>query len=43
MNQFIEYADNGETVIYWNPKYQKIESVQRWLWDIFGQITALKN
>ena len=36
MNQFLQYSDDGETVIYYNPITKRAESVLRWLWDLFG-------
>lgn len=43
MNQFIQYSEDGESVIYYNPKTHRAETVARWLWDLFGQIATIKS
>ena len=43
MNQFMQYSEDGEMVIYYNPQTHRAEAVATWLWDLFGQIATIKS
>ena len=43
MNQFIQYSEDGQSVIYYNPKTLQSETVATWLWDLFAKIATIKS
>lgn len=43
MNQFMQYSEDGQSVIYYNPSTHRSETVARWLWELFEKIAGIKS